>query len=84
MLFRSKGIDVYKWYVARQMPLEMDYQLIRVPKTHETGLVLDHEFYSNHLTLGIVGESSFMAFWENLSGQNWRKTEGDMRIGSWN
>ena len=83
-LVKSKGIDVYKWYVARRMPLETDYQLIRVPETHETGLVLDHKFYSDCLTLGIVGKSSFMAFWENLSGQNWMKTEGDMRKGSWN
>ena len=69
-LVELKGIDAHKWYVVRRMPLEMDYQLIRVPETHETGLVPDHEFCFDHLALGIVGKSSFMAFWDNLSGQN--------------
>ena len=67
-LVELKGIDAHKWYVVRQMPLETDYQLIRVPETYGTGLVPDHEFCSNHLALGIVGKSSFVAFWDNLSG----------------
>ena len=77
-LIKLKGIDVYKWYVARRMPLETVYQLIRAPETHETGLVPDHEFYSDCLALGIVGKSSFRTFWACFSRNEWIKTEGDI------
>ena len=53
-------------------------------KGHETWMNQDTVFFPDHCALGIIGKSSFRAFWENLSGQNWMNIEGDTRKGSWN
>ena len=53
-------------------------------KGHETWTNQDTGFFSNHHALGIVGKSSFKAFWEIFSGRNWMKIERDMRKESWN